>query len=91
MDGDAMKIMLAVMVGLFVSCKAPVTGVGGVSEAGTALALCAHLDAIGCKQDNCVVTVQRIESTRITDLKEAQLMAATTKAEAIAVGTVVCP
>lgn len=55
------------------------------------VALCAHLNAIGCLQlANCAQTLDKVEANRTTDLKVKMLMAATSKAQAIAVGTVSC-
>jgi hypothetical protein len=58
---------------------------------GASIALCAHLNAIGCLQlANCAQTLDKVEANRTTDLKVKMLMAATSKAQAIAVGTVSC-
>ena len=87
-------IKLAVFAVFFLGCKVQCGSrppeLATAADGGPS-ALCAHLNAIGCLQlANCVATVTKIETSRTTDLKESQLMAATSKEEAEAIGTVTC-
>ena len=59
----------------------------------TPAAVCAHLAALDCaegKAPNCVSAFEHAQSTRLTDLKPADLMKAKDKAAVRKVGTVRC-
>ncbi|MCL2779616.1 MAG: hypothetical protein FWD73_16620 [Polyangiaceae bacterium] len=78
--------------------KQPVQDAGDASveldAASPAAKACANLRRLGCAEgndDSCVATIEHVQSARITDLHPDCLAEASTKAEARACRSVVCP
>ncbi|MCL2726675.1 MAG: hypothetical protein FWD69_19825 [Polyangiaceae bacterium] len=98
-----MKLYFATITALsLLACqpapKQPVQDAGDASveldAASPAVKACANLRRLGCAEgndDSCVVTIEHVQSARITDLRPDCLAAATTKAEARACKSVQCP
>ena len=90
-----LAVFFVAVVGFFtLGLGATCTPVPPLPSTGSCSDACANLAKLGCAEGttgSCVATCEHTQSSRVTDLKPGCLLAAKTKADARACGSVTCP